>query len=161
MVVLPGGDVVAGGVFATAGSVSANNIARYSFGTPAPTITTQPSPQIACPAGSATFVVSPNGTGPFTYLWRKGSIAINTTTNPSAATATLTLSGVGSGDAGSHDCVVSTPRSSVTSNAAALTIASCSCGPSDVAGPGQSIGSDSALTADDIIVFLNRFFAGC
>jgi probable HAF family extracellular repeat protein len=34
------------------------------------------------------------------------------------------------------------------------------CGLSDVAGPGQAVGSDGALTADDIIVFLNRFFAG-
>jgi hypothetical protein len=34
------------------------------------------------------------------------------------------------------------------------------CGPSDVAGPGQSVGSDGSLTADDIIVFLNWFFAG-
>jgi hypothetical protein len=30
----------------------------------------------------------------------------------------------------------------------------------DVAGPGQSIGPDGDLTADDIIVFLNYFFAG-
>ncbi|MCP9874377.1 FG-GAP-like repeat-containing protein [Synechococcus sp. Cruz CV-v-12] len=35
------------------------------------------------------------------------------------------------------------------------------CGPSDIAGPGQSIGPDGILTADDIIVFLNRFFSGC
>jgi hypothetical protein len=149
-----------GGNFTTAGGVSANRIARYSFGTPAPTIATQPVPQSVCPAGSATFSVVPAGTGPFTYQWRKGTVAINTTTNPSASTATLTLSGVGPGDAGSYDCVVSTPCGSVTSTAVALTIASCSCGPSDVAGPGQSIGSDSALTADDIIVFLNWFFAG-
>ncbi|MFO0490822.1 MAG: GC-type dockerin domain-anchored protein, partial [bacterium] len=33
------------------------------------------------------------------------------------------------------------------------------CNPADVAGPGQSIGPDNALTADDIIVFLNWFFA--
>jgi hypothetical protein len=39
------------------------------------------------------------------------------------------------------------------------TIRNQSCGLSDVAGPGQSIGSDNALTADDIIVFLNWFFA--
>jgi hypothetical protein len=30
----------------------------------------------------------------------------------------------------------------------------------DVAGPGQSVGPDGDLTADDIIVFLNYFFAG-
>jgi hypothetical protein len=34
-----------------------------------------------------------------------------------------------------------------------------SCGLSDIAGPGQSEGADGELTADDIIVFLNRFFA--
>jgi probable HAF family extracellular repeat protein len=33
------------------------------------------------------------------------------------------------------------------------------CGLSDVAGPGQAVGSDGALTADDIIVYLNWFFA--
>jgi hypothetical protein len=33
------------------------------------------------------------------------------------------------------------------------------CGLSDVAGPGQSAGPDNTLTADDIIVFLNWFFA--
>jgi hypothetical protein len=34
------------------------------------------------------------------------------------------------------------------------------CGPSDIAGPGQGAGADGELTADDIIVFLNAFFAG-
>jgi hypothetical protein len=34
------------------------------------------------------------------------------------------------------------------------------CGPSDIAGPGQSAGADGELTADDIIVYLNAFFAG-
>ncbi|MFN7431122.1 MAG: GC-type dockerin domain-anchored protein, partial [bacterium] len=34
------------------------------------------------------------------------------------------------------------------------------CGRSDIAGPGQSVGFDGELTADDIIVYLNGFFAG-
>ncbi|MCP9874828.1 GC-type dockerin domain-anchored protein [Synechococcus sp. Cruz CV-v-12] len=34
------------------------------------------------------------------------------------------------------------------------------CGLSDIAGPGQALGADSQLTADDIIVFLNAYFAG-
>jgi hypothetical protein len=34
------------------------------------------------------------------------------------------------------------------------------CGQSDFAGPGQSLGFDGELTADDIIVYLNFFFAG-
>jgi hypothetical protein len=33
------------------------------------------------------------------------------------------------------------------------------CGPSDVAGPNQSVGADGVLTADDIIVFLGWYFA--
>jgi hypothetical protein len=35
----------------------------------------------------------------------------------------------------------------------------CSCGPSDIAGPGQVVGADGELTADDIIVFIGWFFA--
>jgi hypothetical protein len=34
------------------------------------------------------------------------------------------------------------------------------CNPADVAATGQLIGADGALTADDIIVFVNWFFAG-
>jgi microcystin-dependent protein len=34
------------------------------------------------------------------------------------------------------------------------------CGLSDIAGPGQSIGPDTQLTADDIITFIGWFFAG-
>ena len=167
--VLPNGDLIVGGTFLSAGvnssaaavGVIAPFIARYSFvSTPAPTIATHPVPQSACVAGSAAFAVTPAGTGPFTYQWRKGVVAINATTNPSAATATLTLANVQAGDAGSYDCVVSTPCGSVTSNAVSFTLAVCACGLSDVAGPGQSIGSDSTLTADDIIVYLNWFFAG-
>jgi hypothetical protein len=30
----------------------------------------------------------------------------------------------------------------------------------DIAGPGQSLGGEGSLTADDIIVYLNAFFAG-
>jgi hypothetical protein len=33
------------------------------------------------------------------------------------------------------------------------------CGPSDIAGPGQIVGPDGQLTADDLIVFVNWFFA--
>jgi hypothetical protein len=31
----------------------------------------------------------------------------------------------------------------------------------DIAGPGQTTVPDGEFTADDIIVFLNGFFAGC
>ncbi|GAB4040891.1 hypothetical protein GCM10028774_47100 [Spirosoma jeollabukense] len=36
----------------------------------APTIATPPAPQSYCAGGSATFTVTPSGTGPFTYQWQ-------------------------------------------------------------------------------------------
>jgi hypothetical protein len=42
-----------------------------------------------------------------------------------------------------------------------ISCTSSPCGPSDIAGPNQSIGADGQLTADDIIVFLGRYFQGC
>ena len=125
----------------------------------APGVAVQPVSQSVCVSGTAALVAEPSGSGAAVYQWRKGGVAINISTNPSAATGRLTLVGVQAGDAGSYDCVITTPCGSATSNAAVLTVASCGCGPSDVAGPGQSLGSDNALTADDIIVYLNWFFA--
>jgi uncharacterized membrane protein len=57
-------------------------------------------------------------------------------------------------------CQILSPCGDATSDTVTLTINFCRCGASDVAGPGQSVGPDAELTADDIIVFLNWFFAG-
>ncbi len=122
LAVLPGGDVVVGGNFSTAGDVLARGIARYHPGEPAPSITTQPAPQSTCPSGTGSFTVAASGTDPFTYQWRKGGTPIDTAVNPSAGTATLTLTHVQPADAGSYDCVVTTPCGGVTSNPATLTI---------------------------------------
>jgi hypothetical protein len=51
-----------------------------------------------------------------------------------------------------HGCFWTISQSSTT-------VVRRACTPSDIAGPGQSIGSDGTLTADDIIVYLNWFFA--
>jgi hypothetical protein len=40
-----------------------------------------------------------------------------------------------------------------------VTLPAVACGASDVAGPGQVEGADGQLTADDIIVYINWFFA--
>jgi DNA/RNA endonuclease G (NUC1) len=87
----------------------------------APTIVTQPSAQVASGGGSASFTVLATGTAPLTYAWRKGGVPI--AGNATAATASLLLSGIASGDAGSYDVVVSNGiGSDATSAAAALTV---------------------------------------
>ncbi len=122
LAVLPDGDVIVGGGFLEAGGNVSAYFARYTFGAPAPTIATQPDPTSACPGGTSTFFVTANGTDPFTYQWRKDSIAIDTIANPSAATAELSLSDVQAVDAGSYDCVVTTACGSVTCDPATLTV---------------------------------------
>jgi hypothetical protein len=212
LAVLPGGDVIVGGNFTTAGVWSANNIARYNPstgvwsalgpgtrgpvralavlpsggvivggswwntvglpssiarylpGAPPPSIQWQPVNLATTPSGTAVFsiVASANGgSAVFTYQWFKNGAFISPTTNPSAATPVLVLNGVQAGDLGSYTCRATNTCGSVMSNPAVLSFVNPSCGPSDIAGPGQSPGSDGQLTADDIILFLNRFFAGC
>jgi hypothetical protein len=156
--------VIAGGDFTTAGGVSANRIARYFPGVPPPSILWQPVAVATNPSGPALFTVAPApnlGGGVLTYQWQKDGVPISTSTNPTASAPTLLLSSVQAGDLGSYACVVTNTCGFTLSNAAVLSFVRPTCGPSDVAGPGQSPGSDGQLTADDIIVFLNRFFAGC
>jgi hypothetical protein len=73
---------------------------------------------LTVPAGaSASFAVSAIGSEPFTYQWRKDTVAILAATN-----ATLTLAGVESSQAGSYSVVVSNPSGSATSSNAILAI---------------------------------------
>jgi len=78
----------------------------------------------ACADGSATFSVTATGAGPMTFQWRKGGAPIDSTANPSAATTTLTMTGIQAADADRYDCVVSTACGSATSNQATLTVSS-------------------------------------
>ncbi len=70
LAVLQGGDLVAGGWFELAGDIPTGSFARYAFGEPAPTIFSQPTPEAACAAGSATFAVTADGTGTLNYRWQ-------------------------------------------------------------------------------------------
>ena len=181
---LPGGDVLASGSFNLAGGVPAELIARYrTLGAPPPVITAQPTPQTTtCPTRSATFTIGLTAQGSVSYQWQWRTDPANewNTVNDGlnldqygsssrftaqgASTSVLSITDAsGSGTAGSHwekRCVVLDDCHLVVSNATTLTARTCGCGLSDIAGPGQSIGSDNTLTADDIIVFLNWFFAG-
>jgi len=85
-------------------------------------INTQPAPETKCAGQTATFTVS--ATGPsLTYAWRKDGVAINTILNPSAATATLSLTNVSTLDVANYDVIVSASCGSpITSDIAALTV---------------------------------------
>jgi pectate lyase len=98
-----------------AGSATSNP-ATLTVITP-PTITTQPASQTANAGRTATFNVAASGTEPFSYQWRKngGDIA-------GANAASLSLSNVQEGDAGTYTVVVSNAAGSATSGAAALTV---------------------------------------
>lgn len=94
---------------------------------PAPTITDNPDPQSICADGSASFTVATSATG-VTYQWQKkpsgGSFAnINVVDNPTAASATLSLTNVPVTDNQSeYQCIISNPCTSSTSTAALLTV---------------------------------------
>ncbi|MEO5569886.1 MAG: HYR domain-containing protein [Bacteroidia bacterium] len=81
-----------------------------------------PSNMTVCAGGNASFSVTVSGTG-LTYQWRKGTINIfNGGTVSGATSATLSITGVISGDAAAnYNCVVSGTCTS-TSNNASLTV---------------------------------------
>jgi hypothetical protein len=126
-----------------------------------PQITAGPTSVATCADGTITFSVTTAGTAPFTYQWRKDGSPIETATNPSATTATLTLSNITSADAASYDCIVTNACGSVTSNAAALTLA-VKCSVADIVGTdgGPVQCADSTVDGSDFIAFINSFSIG-
>jgi predicted extracellular nuclease len=75
--------------------------------------------QVAPLGGSATFTVGVTGTGPFTYAWTKDGSPLSNGGNISgAASGSLTVNPVGSGDVGNYKVVVTNSLNSVNSTAA-------------------------------------------
>ena len=85
----------------------------------APVITRHPVGGLRLVGQSFTFTAAANGTGPFTYRWRRDGITIQGVTAD-----TLTINPLSTGDAGSYDCVVTGPGGVATSNAVALAVIS-------------------------------------
>lgn len=86
-------------------------------------VATQPIGQMAVVGGNATFTVVANGTGPFTYHWRRNGVALTDGGEiAGSATATLTLTGVTANDSATYDVVVGNATSSVTSSPATLAV---------------------------------------
>ncbi len=86
------------------------------------------------------------------FAWRKNGIGIDAAQVPSAATATLVLTGLGVGDSGSvFDCVVTSACGETVSEPAVLTVeADC---PADLTG-------DGILDLSDVNAFVSAFVGG-
>lgn len=103
-------------VTGNAGTVT-SNAALLAVNAP-PSITTQPASQTVTAGQAATFSVTATGTATLTYQWKKNGTAIN-----GATAASYTSTPTVAGDNGSSFTVTITNSvSSVTSNAATLTV---------------------------------------
>lgn len=87
-----------------------------------PTINTQPSNAIVIVGGIATFTVSATASaGSLTYQWKLNGVNVSTGTGGTTAsytTGTLAITDTGN----SYTCVVTDSNSSITTNAAILTM---------------------------------------
>lgn len=106
-------------VVTNAGGSATSAAATLTVQAIAPTIATQPAAQSAALGGSATFRVVANGTAPLSYQWQKNETDIS-----GATSSSFTIAGVQNSDFASYRVVVSNRAGSVTSAAAALSLAS-------------------------------------
>ncbi len=84
-------------------------------------ITGQPVNVTQCEGTNAVFTVLTTGTGPVSYQWRKGGVALTDGGKISgSSTATLTVSNIATADEGSYDVLVTGLCSNVTSTVALL-----------------------------------------
>ena len=102
----------------------------------APTITLQPVSQTVAAGTNVSFTVAATGTAPLGFQWR-----LNGANLPGATSATLTLTGVTTGQSGNYSCVVTNAGGSATSAGAVLTVNAAATQPSKltitITGQGQ------------------------
>lgn len=90
-----------------------------------PVITTPPASLVVTPGATATLTVTVTGSEPLAFRWqRNGTDLADGGVVSGAQTRALTLTGVGPADEGNYRVVVSNPAAIVTSEGAALIIAS-------------------------------------
>jgi len=120
-----------------------------------PSFTSHPTAQTGCNGDQATFTVVAAGGGTLTYQWQQSTNSGTSFSNISngtgvagATTASLTLSGLISGQNGyQYRCVVSGCSPSVTSNAATLTVATAGAAAVSIsASPGLSVCTGNTIT---------------
>ncbi len=89
----------------------------------APSISSHPAGRSVLSGQSVSFSVAAGGTGPLAYVWRRNGVALADGGGISgSATATLTLTNVAPGAAGTYSVVVSNAAGTATSNGASLTV---------------------------------------
>ncbi len=145
-----------------------------------PAITGQPVSALNCGRVGAGFTVTVAGARALTYQWRFNGAPIDSTANPSAATASLSIASPQASDAGSYDCVISSGcdgDSVLTTAAVTLNVcpADFNCDgvldPDDLAdyigcffGPPcllSDYNGDGFTDPDDLADYIGVFFAGC
>lgn len=135
------------------GQSTTSNIVTWSI-VSTTTITTQPHGVSTCAGGSAQFSVAAAG-GIVTYQWYQEGI---NQPMPGATGAELSFPIVTEASLGSYYCIVTGACGAVESEHASLYILCTN--KADVAGPGQLPGCDTRITVDDLVYFLQQFFAG-
>ncbi len=116
----PTGIVMDAGGYLYIGSASMHivTVGLRQAGPRAPFISTQPADQAVVAGGTASFVVVAAGQPAPTYQWRK-----NGTNLPGATSPLLSLANVSAADVANYDVVITNANGTVTSRAAALTLA--------------------------------------
>ena len=135
-----------------------------------PAITSHPAAQTVCIASPIAFSIIPSGSGPLTCQWQIQSPAgVGQFTNladgtqagiatiSGSTTASINLSSLVPNASAAFRCVVTNSCGTATSDAATLTVSCLS--KADVAGVGDTPGCDRQLTPDDLVFYLDRFFA--
>lgn len=118
-----GDALVIGGAFGMAGQYASANIATWNSGGGTLSFDQQPADLTACITGTAGFVVTPSGTGPFTYRWRKNGVMLSNGRGVAGADGpNLTIAYLEADDAADYDCIVSNICGPILSAAAALTV---------------------------------------
>jgi len=82
----------------------------------APTILSGPQNVVVAEGGALNFIVSVSGTGPFTFVWRRGVTTVGTNSPE------LQIANLNPGDAGSYTVEVTNAHGSVTSTPAQVTV---------------------------------------
>ena len=128
-------------------ATSTGAVLTVNAATVAPAITTQPSSQAVTAGGTASFTVAASGSPTPTYQWAKGGVNIS-----GATSATLTLSNVQAGDAGTYTAVATNSAGSATSTGAVLTVSASAVAPAIATQPSSQIVTAGATVTMTVAV---------